>query len=91
VRQRVIAVALEPKSQLHAKWRKAMPGLEDMIRSSVPGGNIGKPLMIALAALLASGALFRGGSQGQTSGAGRNRHPTTAAPVADCSADWAGC
>jgi len=47
-----------------------MPGLEDMIRSSVPGGNIGKPLMIALAALLASGALFRGGSQGQTSGAG---------------------
>jgi uncharacterized protein YidB (DUF937 family) len=45
-----------------------MPGLEDMIRSSVPGGNIGKPLMIALAALLASGALFRGA--GQSAGTG---------------------
>jgi uncharacterized protein YidB (DUF937 family) len=38
-----------------------MAGLEDMIRSSAPGGNIGKPLLIALLALLASGALFRGG------------------------------
>jgi uncharacterized protein YidB (DUF937 family) len=40
-----------------------MAGLEDMIRSAVPGGNIGKPLLIALGALLASGALFRGGAQ----------------------------
>jgi uncharacterized protein YidB (DUF937 family) len=40
-----------------------MPGLEDVIRSSVPGGNLGKPLMIALGALLASGVLFRGGAQ----------------------------
>jgi uncharacterized protein YidB (DUF937 family) len=40
-----------------------MPGLEDVIRSSVPGGNIGKPLMLALGALLASGVLFRGGGQ----------------------------
>jgi uncharacterized protein YidB (DUF937 family) len=47
-----------------------MPGLEDMIRSSVPGGNIGKPLMIALAALLASGALFRGGGAGQPGSTG---------------------
>jgi uncharacterized protein YidB (DUF937 family) len=47
-----------------------MPGLEDMIRSSVPGGNFGKPLMIALAALLASGALFRGGGAGQTASTG---------------------
>jgi uncharacterized protein YidB (DUF937 family) len=47
-----------------------MPGLEDMIRSSVPGGNIGKPLMIALAALLASGALFRGGGAGQSASTG---------------------
>ena len=40
-----------------------MAGLEDMIRSSAPGGSIGKPLMLALLALLASGALFgRGGS-----------------------------
>jgi uncharacterized protein YidB (DUF937 family) len=39
-----------------------MAGLEDMIRSSAPGGSIGKPLMLALLALLASGALFgRGG------------------------------
>jgi uncharacterized protein YidB (DUF937 family) len=61
---------LNTKSQLYAIWRKAMPGLEDMIRSSVPGGNIGKPLMIALAALLASGALFRGGGAGQSASTG---------------------
>jgi uncharacterized protein YidB (DUF937 family) len=38
-----------------------MAGLEDLVRSSAPGGSIGKPLMLALLALLASGALFRGG------------------------------
>jgi len=43
-----------------------MSGFEDMIRSAAPGGNIGKPLMLALGALLASGALFRGGGAGQT-------------------------
>jgi uncharacterized protein YidB (DUF937 family) len=37
-----------------------MADLQDMIRSSAPGGNIGKPLFLALLALLASGALFRG-------------------------------
>ena len=37
-----------------------MAGLEDLIRSSAPGGSIGKPLMLAALALLASGALFRG-------------------------------
>jgi len=42
-----------------------MAGLEDTLRSSVPGGNIGKPLMLALLALLASGALFRGAGAGQ--------------------------
>ena len=47
-----------------------MPGIEDVIRSPAPGGNIGKPLMLALVALLASGALFRGGGAGQTAGAG---------------------
>jgi uncharacterized protein YidB (DUF937 family) len=47
-----------------------MPGLEDMIRSSAPGGNIGKPLMLALVALLASGALFRGGGAAQPAGTG---------------------
>jgi len=45
---------------------KAMSGFDDMIRSAAPGGNIGKPLMIALGALLASGALFRGSGAGQT-------------------------
>jgi uncharacterized protein YidB (DUF937 family) len=38
-----------------------MGSLDDAIRSAVPGGNIGKPLMIALLGLLASGALFKGG------------------------------
>jgi uncharacterized protein YidB (DUF937 family) len=47
-----------------------MAGLEDMLRSSAPGGNIGKPLMLALLALLASGALFGrgGGSAGSSPG-----------------------
>ena len=47
-----------------------MAGLEDVIRSSAPGGNIGKPLMIALGALLASGVLFGGGSASPSTGAG---------------------
>src|SRR5215467_14146094 len=42
-----------------------MAGLEDMIRSSAPGGNIGKPLLLGLLALLGSGALFGGGSAKQ--------------------------
>jgi len=47
-----------------------MAGLEDMLRSSAPGGNIAKPLMLALLALLASGALFGrgGGSAGSSPG-----------------------
>jgi uncharacterized protein YidB (DUF937 family) len=36
-----------------------------MIRSAAPGGNIAKPLMLALGALLASGVLFRGSGAGQ--------------------------
>ena len=44
-----------------------MAGLEDMIRSSVPGGNVGKPLTIALGALLASGILLRGSGSAQQS------------------------
>ena len=35
-----------------------MAGLEDIIRSSVPDGNIAKPLLLGLLALLSSGALF---------------------------------
>jgi uncharacterized protein YidB (DUF937 family) len=46
-----------------------MAGLNDMIRSAFPGGNVAKPLMLALGALLASGVLFRGGA-GQTTSAG---------------------
>jgi uncharacterized protein YidB (DUF937 family) len=34
-----------------------MANLEDTIRSAVPNGNIGKPLMLALLALLASGVV----------------------------------
>ena len=45
-----------------------MSGFDDMIRSVAPDGNIGRPLMLALGALLASGTLFRGGA-GQTAGA----------------------
>jgi uncharacterized protein YidB (DUF937 family) len=41
-----------------------MSGLEDVIRSVAPGGNIGKPLLLAVGALLASGVLFRGGGAG---------------------------
>jgi len=43
-----------------------MSGFDDMIRSAAPGGNIGKPLMLALGALLASGVLFRGSGATQT-------------------------
>jgi len=51
-----------------------MAGLNDMIRSAFPGGSVGKPLMLALGALLASGVLTRGGA-GQTASAGPQ--PTT--------------
>lgn len=53
-----------------------MSGLEDMIRSSAPGGNIGKPLMLALGALLASGVLFRGGGAQQSAGAAAQPAPS---------------
>jgi len=45
-----------------------MAGLNDAIRNAFPGG-VGKPLMLALGALLASGVLTRGGA-GQTASAG---------------------
>ena len=57
-----------------------MAGLEDMVRSSTPGGNIGKPLMIALGALLASGVLFRGGA-GQPATAGSQPTSTGSQPA----------
>ena len=43
-----------------------MANLDDTFRSAVPGGNIAKPLMIALLGLLASGALFKGGGGAQS-------------------------
>src|SRR6516225_3687114 len=46
-----------------------MAGLNEMIRSAFPGGNVGEPLMLALGALLASGVLTKGGA-GQTASAG---------------------
>src|SRR5262249_13890740 len=53
--------------------RKAMANPEDAIRSAVPGG-IAKPLMLAVLALLASGALFGGG--GKESSATKGPQPT---------------
>jgi len=46
-----------------------MAGLNDVIRSALPGGSIAKPLMLALGALLASGVLTKGGA-GQTASVG---------------------
>ena len=46
-----------------------MAGLNDMIRSAFPGGNVAKPLLLGLGALLASGVLTRGGA-GQTASTG---------------------
>ena len=53
-----------------------MAGLEDMFHSAVPGGNIGKPLLLALTGLLASGALFGGGS-GAGAGTSAGAQPTS--------------
>ena len=54
-----------------------MAGLEDTFRSAAPGGNIGKPLMLALLALLASGALFGGGSSGRSTSTSAGSQPTS--------------
>jgi uncharacterized protein YidB (DUF937 family) len=56
-----------------------MAGLDDIIRNALPGGNITKPLMIALLGLLASGALFKGGAQ---SGGGQSPAATPQQPAA---------
>jgi hypothetical protein len=64
-----------------------MAGLQDMIRSSAPGGNIGKPLMIALGALLLPVCCLGEAAQDSPRPQARNRH-LTKAPVA-CSEDWA--
>ena len=53
-----------------------MAGVEDTLRKAVPGGNISKPLMLALLALLASGALFGKRDAGSPSAA-PGEHPTS--------------
>ncbi len=52
-----------------------MTSLEDTIRASAGGGSIGKPLMLALFALLASGTLFGRSSPGQAAGTGSQPRP----------------
>jgi len=47
-----------------------MAEFEDTIRKAVPGGNIAKPLMLALLALLASGVLFGKRDAGPSAGTG---------------------
>src|SRR5215470_19426235 len=44
---------------LHRKMEDTMGFLDDVLGSSVPKGNLAKPLMIAFGALLASGALHK--------------------------------
>ncbi len=56
-----------------------MASLEDTIRSAAPGGNIGKPLLLALLALLASGALFKTGGTTPPGGAGSQPAPEAGA------------
>jgi uncharacterized protein YidB (DUF937 family) len=51
-----------------------MASSEDAIRSAVPGG-IGKPLILALLALLASSALFGGGGKGGSATKGAQPAP----------------
>jgi hypothetical protein len=53
-----------------------MAEFEDTIRKAVPGGNIAKPLMLALLALLASGALS--GKRDAASPAGTGAQPPRA-------------
>ena len=43
-----------------------MGSLDDVLGSAVPQGSLAKPLMIALGALLASGALFKNSNTGAT-------------------------
>jgi uncharacterized protein YidB (DUF937 family) len=67
-------MAFFARAENATQWRKVMAGLNDTIRNAFPGG-VGKPLMLALGALLASGVLTRGltgqtASAGQTSSAG---------------------
>jgi hypothetical protein len=44
-----------------------MGTLDDVLGSAVPQGSVAKPLIIALGALLASGALFKNANSGAAS------------------------
>ena len=55
-----------------------MTNSEDVIRSAVPGG-IGKPLLLAVLALLASGALFGGSGKGDSATQGAQPTPDAGA------------
>jgi len=55
-------------------WRRAMAGLNDVIREASPDGNVAKSLTDALGALLGSNVLTGGGA-GQTASTGSQ--PTT--------------
>ena len=52
-----------------------MAGLEDILRKAAPGGNMSKPLMLALMALLASGALSRKGDAASPASTGTQPTP----------------
>ena len=64
--------------------------------NAVPGGNITKPLMIALGALLV-GKMLSGRNAEQTDepcpaeNARPHRHHRPSRRLAACSADWVGC
>ena len=66
-----------------------MAGLEHMFRSAAPGGSIAKPLMLALLALFASGALFRGG--GTNAATTTRSQPTSDEGQVVRWADWVDC
>ena len=67
-----------------------MASLEDTIRSAVPGGNVGKPLLLALLALLASVHSVLGeAAPAPPRMQGPSRPPARALVV--CSEDWADC
>lgn len=53
--------------------------LDDVLDRALPGGGVGKPLILALLALLASGTLFRGGEESATP-APRTPSPTPPPP-----------
>src|SRR5262245_58193573 len=57
--------------------------LDDMVGSAVPKGSLAKPLMLALMALLASGALFKGGEPEAAPRGGTKGTPATPADDGD--------